>query len=283
MTTAGNRTRIAVLGFGRFGRVHALRARAHPAYEVVCVVDPDPQARAAAQAQGFDAIAALDALPADVQAASVVTPSDTHADLAVALMHRGVDVLVEKPMAESEQAIDAMLEAVRVTGRRLFTGHIERFNPALSDRPWVRAPSHLVFQRQSRLPGTARSVVLDLMVHDLDLASHLLHCGGDQPFFILDMQIQGDGVRVAGRMGDTRVDFHARHGADASSATMAWDDEGAWKELPLSSRPDLPQSDALTRQYTGFLHKLRGQHSVLADAWEGASAARRALAIVAKL
>lgn len=276
------RTRIAVLGFGRFGQVHARRARAHPAYEVVCVVDPDPQARAAALAQGFDAIASLDALPEKVQAAAVVTPADTHADLVVALLRRGVDVLVEKPMAESEQAIDAMLDAARITGRRLFIGHIERFNEALSDPPWDRAPSRLAFHRQSRLPGSARSVVLDLMVHDLDLASHLLRCGAD-PFLVLDVQAQADGVQVRARMGGTRVDFHARHGVEASCATMGWGDGDAWTELPLSNRAELAQTDALTRQYTAFHHMLQGQHSPLADAQEGATAARRALAIVSKL
>ena len=279
----GTRTCIAVLGFGRFGRVHALRLQAHPAYEVVCVVDPDPQARAAAQAQGFNAMASLDALPKAVQAAAVVTPAETHADLAVALMHRGIDVLVEKPMAESEQAIDAMLDAVRVTGRKLFIGHIERFNPALIDLPWGQVPGHLVFRRQSRLPGTARSVVLDLMVHDLDLAPHLLRCGPDEFLHILDVQSLEDSMQVVARMGDTRVDFHVRHGADISLASVCWGDQGAWNELLLSSRSDLGQSDALTRQYTAFHHELRGLPSLLAGAQDGAIAARRALAIVAKL
>lgn len=279
----GSRIRLAVLGFGRFGRVHAARARAHPAFEVVCVVDPDAQARAAARTQGFDAIASLDALPDGVQAAAVVTPADTHAALAVALMHRGIDVLVEKPMAESEQGIDAMLNAVRQTGRRLFTGHIERFNQSLIDLSWDQAPGRLVFQRQSSLRGTARSVVLDLMVHDLDLASYLLREEDGESFLILDAQAQRDGLLVQVRMGDTRVDFHARHGADTSVASMGWGDGIAWSELALSRPPGLNQSDALTRQYTAFHHMLQGQQSPLADAQAGAIAARRALAIVAKL
>ena len=276
-------TRMAVLGFGRFGRVHAARARAHPAFEVVCVVDPDAQARAAARAHGFDAVASLESLPGGVQAAAVVTPADTHAELAVALMRRGVDVLVEKPMAESEQAIDAMLDAVRQTGRHLFTGHIERFNQSLIELSWDCAPGRLVFRRQSRLPGTARSVVLDLMVHDLDLASYLLPAQGDDPFQIIEVRILADGVVVQARVGGTRLDFHARHGADRSLATMAWGDDSVCHELALSKPPEKLQSDALTRQYTAFHHMLQGQHSPLADAQAGAIAARRALAIVAKL
>ncbi|MFP8778240.1 Gfo/Idh/MocA family protein [Hydrogenophaga sp. RWCD_12] len=276
-------TRLAILGFGRFGRIHALRALAHPAFEVVCVVDPDLQAREAAQAQGFAVAASIDALPGGVQAAAVVTPAHTHADLAVALMRRGIDVLVEKPMAESERDIDTMLDAVRLTGRHLFTGHIERFNTALIERPWERTPSRLVFHRQSRLPGTARSVVLDLMVHDLDLASYLLRISDDEPFVVLDVRAQGDGVHVQARVGGTQVDLHARHGADVSLASMGWSDDTSWNELALSNPPELNQSDALTRQYTAFDHMLRGQQSPLADAQAGAVAVRRALAIVAKL
>lgn len=280
----GNRIRLAVLGFGRFGRVHALRARAHPAYELVCVVDPDPLAREAARQQGLDAVASVEALPEGIQAAAVVTPADTHADLTVALMRQGIDVLVEKPMAESEAAIEAMLEAVRETGRCLFTGHIERFNPALNHHLWSHVPGALVFHRQSRLAGTARSVVMDLMVHDLDLAAYLLGVGGDGLFSVADARISGDSVSVQGRMGSTRVEFHARHSANISQARMGWGDETAWQELPLSNPPDLAhQSDALTRQYTAFHHMLQGRQSPLAGAQDGAAAARRALAIVAKL
>lgn len=277
------RTHLAILGFGRFGRIHALRARAHPAFEVVCVVDPDPQAQEVAQAQGFAVAGSLDALPEGVQAAAVVTPAHTHAVLAEALMRRGIDVLVEKPLAESERDIDNMLDTVRLTGQRLFTGHIERFNPALIDRPWEHTPGRLEFHRQSRLPGTARSVVLDLMVHDLDLASYLLPVCADEHFLVLGVRAKGDGVHVQARVGGTHVDFHARHGADVSLATMGWGDDTVWSELALSNPPELNQSDALTRQYTAFDHMLRGQQSPLADAQAGAVAARRALAIVAKL
>ena len=90
-------------------------------------------------------------------------------------------------------------------------------------------------------------------------------------------------MQVVARMGDTRVDFHVRHGADISLASVCWGDQGAWNELLLSSRSDLGQSDALTRQYTAFHHELRGLPSLLAGAQDGAIAARRALAIVAKL
>lgn len=278
-----NRTRIAVIGYGRFGRVHALRAQAHPAFEVLCVVDPQPGARNAAQADGFNAIASLNDLPRGVEAASVVTPADTHAEIAIALMHRGIDVLVEKPMASSEAEIDTMLDAAQATRRRLFTGHIERFNQALMSAPWDTTPGSIVFSRQSRLPGCSHSVVLDLMVHDLDLAAHLLRCHTPDSFHILSVQEHGDGVSAQVAMGSTVVNFHALHGADSSSATIRWHKATAVCELPLSHRAEPTQPDALTRQYTAFHSMLKGQPSHLASAMEGATAARRALAIAARL
>jgi predicted dehydrogenase len=277
------RTRIAVVGYGRFGRIHALRARAHPSFEVLCVVDPCLGARQAAQADGFHAIDALQRLPEGVQAASVVTPVDTHAHLAIALMNLGIDVLVEKPMAACEDEIDTMLAVAQATRCKLFTGHIERFNQALALVPWATAPRSIVFSRQSRLPGSGHSVVLDLMVHDLDLAAHLLRCHATDSFHILGVQEHGGGVSAQVAMGTAVVDFHALHGADTSSAAIRWQGAAAMCELPLSHRADLAQTDALTRQYTAFHEVLTGQHSHLASAMDGATAARRALAIAARL
>lgn len=279
-----HRTRIAMVGYGRFGRVHALRARAHPAFEVVCVVDPLPSARHAALADGFHAIASLEGLPEGVEAASVVTPADTHADIAIALMRRGIDVLVEKPMATSEVEIDTLLEVAEITRCKLFTGHIERFNQALALAPWDATPGNIVFSRQSRLPGCGQSVVLDLMVHDLDLAAHLLRCHTADSFQILDVQEHVGGVSAQVAMGQAVVSFNALHGADSSSATIRWQKAKALCELPLSHGAAPSQPDALTRQYTAFHQMLKGHRlSHLASAMEGATAARRALAIAARL
>ncbi|MBO9677309.1 MAG: Gfo/Idh/MocA family oxidoreductase [Acidovorax sp.] len=280
------RIRIAVIGYGRFGRVHALRARAHPSFDVQCVVDPCPMAREAARADGFRAVASLDALPPNLDAASIVTPAETHAEAAIALMRRGIDVLVEKPMATSEAEIGTMLDTAQATRCKLFTGHIERFNQALATVPWDRAPASIVFSRQSRLPGSSRSVVLDLMVHDLDLAAHLLRCHAPDAFQILAVQKHEAGVFAQAAMGTAVVDFHVQHGADSSCATLSWqlaEEAAATCQLPLSHRPGPEQPDALTRQYTAFHHVLTGQASDLASAIEGATAVRRALAIAARL
>ncbi|MGE8317483.1 MAG: Gfo/Idh/MocA family protein [Comamonas sp.] len=279
-----SKTRLAIVGYGRFGRVHARRARLHPAFEVCCIVEPDPQARLAAQADGFDAVANLQELPAGIEAASVITPSETHAEIAIALMRLGIDVLVEKPFATSERAIDAMLEAAQATGRRLYTGHIERFNHALASTPWREgAPDRIEFERRSRLPARADCVVLDLMVHDLDLASHLLAAPAPAAFEIVDVQQHCHGVTAELVIGATPLKLCARHGAPLSAASLLWRHGDAQHTLSLCHHLEPGQDDPLTRQYTAFRQQLDGQPSPIASAWEGAMAARRAIAIAARL
>lgn len=277
-----DRRRIALVGFGRFGRIHALRLQSHPAFVLACVVDTDAQARAAARATGLVAWPSLDALPPDLEAASVVTPADTHADVAVALLSRGLHVLVEKPLATHEGDIQRLLAVAHRTGRLLCTGHIERFNACLLSPPWEGRPQRLDFERQSTAVGSGRSAVMDLMVHDIDLAAHLLRLPGDAGFRVVSVAERHDQVRAEVDMGGCRVALLARHGAERSSASLRWG-EARGQALELSVRPAAHEEDALTRQYTAFHHLLAGRSATLADAQAGAVAARRALAILAEL
>ena len=277
------RVGLTILGYGRFGRVHARRAQAHGAFDVACVVDPDPHARQAALADGFDAVAHVAQIPHGIEAAAIVTPAATHAALAITLLHKGIDVLVEKPFATSEPDIDAMLCAEHASGRTLCTAHIERFNLALATPPWQAPPKRIEFRRHSRLPGNGGSVVLDLMIHDLDLASHLLSFPADLAIDIVDVQTHQQGITANLVMGSTTLTLRASHGTDTSGACMCWGDHKGLKELPLVHRPEQGQDDALTRQYTAFLQRMRGQHSAIASAADGATAARRALSISARL
>lgn len=282
-SAAAGPLRIALIGCGRFGRIHARRLREHPDFSLCCVVDPAAQARAHARSLGLRAVAALDQLPADLDAASVVTPAATHAELATALMRRGLHVLVEKPLAASEAALDELLATAQATGRRLCTGHLERFNPALASPPWAQAPGHLSFWRQSRQAGRGRDAVLDLMVHDLDLAAHLLACPAHAPYAVLSVHEQGRTITARVRLGDCVVDLQACCAAESSRASLSWAAPGP-QTLCLSESPGPGQTDALTRQYTSFHHQLRGACSrPLANGEDGALAVRRALAILARL
>jgi predicted dehydrogenase len=116
-----------------------------------------------------------------VQAASVAVPTVYHREVAEQLMKGGVDVLVEKPLARSLEEADAILETARKAGRLVMVGHTERFNPAMASM--IRAVDAPRFFEIHRLAAfSARStdvdVVLDLMIHDLDI---LLHLDGTEP------------------------------------------------------------------------------------------------------
>jgi predicted dehydrogenase len=276
------RHRIVVVGFGRFGRVHALRLGGHPAFELAGVVDPCEHARTEAAARGLVALASIDQIPTDVDAAAVVTPAHTHAEVAVALLYRGLHVLVEKPLATHEGEITQLLEAASRCNRLLTTGHIERFNVGLSSVPWSRVPSRLRFCRQSTARGDGRSVVLDLMVHDIDLAAHLLGLPGQVPFRVVAVTESSDGVTAQVQLGSFAVELCARHGAETSLATLAWDGPDAG-EMRLSGPQRGDEEDAMTRQYNAFHQRLTGRPAHLADGHAGALAARRALAILAAL
>jgi predicted dehydrogenase len=178
-----------VVGAGMFGRNHLRVYReleqAGCVVELAAVVDPQSDARARAEAefgvQGFATIAECMAWARAqkkwIGAASVCVPTVHHAACTLELMACGIDVLVEKPMAGSLAEADAITGAARELGRLVQVGHLERFNPAVSAvRGLIDRPMFFEVHRLSVF--TPRSldvdVVLDLMIHDLDIVMSLV-------------------------------------------------------------------------------------------------------------
>jgi predicted dehydrogenase len=168
-----NDLRAAVVGVGRLGAIHARKYAAIPNLKLTHVVDTDAE-RAAEIARELGAIALEDhrQLPGAIDLASVATPGIYHHAIASDLMRAGIDVLVEKPMAATlAQARDLKIIAER-GGRVLQIGHLERFNPAIVRlRSILKAPRFVECHRLAPFTdrGTDVDVVLDLMVHDLDV------------------------------------------------------------------------------------------------------------------
>lgn len=174
---ATSEVEVGVVGVGHLGRHHARLYAALDGVRLVGVVDSDPErARSVADEYGCEAWTDPEALRGRVQAASVAVPTVHHRDVAEMLLRDGVDVLVEKPMAHTLEEADAINAAARESGRLVMVGHTERFNPAMiAMARVVEAPR---FFEIHRLAGfTARStdinVILDLMIHDLDLLLYL--------------------------------------------------------------------------------------------------------------
>jgi predicted dehydrogenase len=168
-----NELRAAVIGVGRLGAIHARKYAAIPNLKLTHVVDTDAE-RAAEIAHELGAIALEDhrQLPGAIDLASVAAPGVYHHAIASDLMRAGIDVLVEKPMAATlAQARDLKIIAER-GGRVLQIGHLERFNPAIVRlRSILKAPRFVECHRLAPFTerGTDVDVVLDLMVHDLDV------------------------------------------------------------------------------------------------------------------
>ncbi len=138
---------------------------------VELVAIADPRAEAATTARGVPVVPDSGSLP-EIDFAVVSTPTASHAEVAGALIERGVHAPEEKPMAPSVAEAQAMAELADSHKVKLAVGHIERFNAAFAVlKRLVSAPVLASFERLSPFdPRVADSVVLDLMVHDLDLA-----------------------------------------------------------------------------------------------------------------
>jgi UDP-N-acetylglucosamine 3-dehydrogenase len=165
--------RVAVAGAGVMGANHARVLGSLPECVVVAVVDDDEvRGKAVAALGGGEHLMSIDALPDDVDAVVVATPTDTHEDLGLRLLERGFDLLIEKPIAPTSELARRLVEAAERSDRVLMVGHIERFNPAFVElQRFLDEPLHLDFTRVGPFsPRSRTDVVVDLMIHDLDLA-----------------------------------------------------------------------------------------------------------------
>ena len=168
---------VAVVGVGYLGSRHAEKYAAHPLARLRALVDPEPRAHALAERLGVPLYGDVAELPAEVRAASVAVPTHLHHGVACALLRSGRDVLVEKPIAASPGEADELIEAADAGGRILQVGHLERFNPAIRRlRGVLREPRFIESHRLApwNVRGTEVDVVLDLMIHDLDIILNLV-------------------------------------------------------------------------------------------------------------
>jgi predicted dehydrogenase len=168
-----DRIRVAVVGVGEFGRNHVRVYRELPQAELVGVVDNNAE-RAASVAAEFGTVALpnIEALEGKVDAVSLAVPTAEHARIGTQLLRRGIDVLVEKPMAASLAEADELLAAAQASKRKLQIGHLERFNPAvLAVENIMRRPLFFEVHRLGIFSPRSLDidVIFDVMIHDLDI------------------------------------------------------------------------------------------------------------------
>jgi predicted dehydrogenase len=171
------RTKVAVVGCGHLGTIHARLLAARDDAELVAVVDPSPEARdRVAAAHGCQALAEPSELVGRAEVVVIAAPTALHTEVAVSLLEAGLDLLVEKPLAVTIDDARLIAATARRLGRTVAVGHVERFNPAWQAAV-ARAGEVIAIEARRLAPFTFRSldagVVHDLMIHDIDLVLSL--------------------------------------------------------------------------------------------------------------
>ena len=170
--------RAAVVGVGYLGRFHAQKYAQAEHCELVAVVDARAEAReAVAKELNTQPLADYRELLGRVDAVSVVTPTPAHFAIARDFLSAGVHVLVEKPITETLAEARDLIELGNARQRVLQVGHLERFNAAiLAAEPYLTAPRFIECHRLApyKERGTDVNVVLDLMIHDIDIVQTIV-------------------------------------------------------------------------------------------------------------
>lgn len=173
-----SKLRVGVAGAGHLGNLHTKMYAEIPSVELVGVYDIDQgRAKSVADAHNSKAFSDLPSLLNDIDALSIATTTKSHCDVARAALYAGKHVLIEKPITETIEEARSLLQLAESKGLKIQVGHIERFNPAiLALEEYHLKPlfieSHRLAQFNPR--GADVAVVLDLMIHDIDLILSLV-------------------------------------------------------------------------------------------------------------
>jgi predicted dehydrogenase len=170
--------RVGVVGTGALGFHHARLMRRMAGVAFAGIYDLNPT-RAAEVARELETTAhpSLEALLAGVDAVSIAVPTSVHTEVGCAVLQRGIPALIEKPLADSLEGAERLVAAAARAGVVLQVGHVERFNRAVrAAAPYLDAPRFLQTERLAPFQprGTDVAVILDLMIHDLDLILELV-------------------------------------------------------------------------------------------------------------
>jgi predicted dehydrogenase len=305
---------VGVIGVGALGSHHARHLASLPGVELVGVYDIIPSRAAEVAAKvNTTPFRELDRLLARVKAVTIAVPTPVHADVGVRALEAGVAVLMEKPLASSLDDADRLVEAAQRHKVILQVGHVERFNRAIrAAMPYLAEPRYMESMRLAPFQprGTDVAVILDLMIHDLDLVLHLV--GG-----VPATDVRASGVAVLSPypdMANARVEFRNGAVANVTASRMARDrirklrifetsgyfsldlatGTGEFMRLRPDWRPspglkvedivervvlDAPEADALRLELESFVSGVMGERRTGVSGEEGRSALALALQV----
>jgi len=205
--------RIGVVGTGYLGRLHARVLSEMPEVEVAGFVEPkDAAAAEVSQTLGLTRFDSVAALAKEIDCAVVATTTTAHFAVARELIEAGRDVLVEKPITANVEEARQLIDLAAARGRILQVGHVERYNPAINAvAPLLADTRYIVAERLGVFVPRSLDVdvLLDLMIHDLNLVLSLMH----QP--VVDVRAVGIPV-LTGKVDITNVRLEMANGAVAN-------------------------------------------------------------------
>jgi len=304
--------RAAVIGVGYLGRFHAQKYAALPGCELVAVVDAnaDAGARVASELR-TRALPDYRSLLGEVDAVSVVTPTPSHCQIALDFLRAGAHVLVETPITETIAQAQQLVEAARSQGRVLQVGHLERFNPSiLAAEPLLSGPRFIECHRLAPFKerGTDVNVVLDLMIHDIDLVQMIVARPLESfdavgtPVFSGEIDIANARLRFdngcVANVTASRVSLKTERklrvfrddaylSIDLQQKILTVIRKRAAPEpgqLPVHiEEQSFEQGDALLREVQAFLAAIRGEGPVMVSGEDGLRALRTAIEITERL
>ncbi len=298
-----------MIGVGYLGRFHAQKYAQLPVCELVAVVDGREEVRKAVAGElGTQALADYRGLLGKVDAVSVVTPTPAHFEIADAFLAAGAHVLVEKPITETPEQARALIAQAAKFNRILQVGHLERFNAAvLAAEPHISSPRFMECTRLApyKERGTDVNVVLDLMIHDIDLIQSLANSDIESieaigtPVFSGEIDIANARIRFAnGCVANTtasrvsmKTERKLRIFEDAAYIsldlqqkilTLIRKREGEPQpgQLPVNiEEANLEQGDALKSEIESFLGCIRNNKRPLVSGEDGLRALETAIRI----
>jgi predicted dehydrogenase len=305
---------IGVVGTGALGRHHARHLASLEEARLVGVYDLDPACgRAVAEELETTSFPDLDALLEQVEAVTVAVPTPAHLAVGLRALERGVPVLMEKPLAATVDEADALIGAAQRGGLQLQVGHIERYNRALrAAEPYLNGPRYIESLRLAPFQprGTDVAVVLDLMIHDLDLVIHLT--GGAEA-----IEVRASGLALLSShldLANARVEFNNGAVAMATASRVSRERirrlrlfqpngylsldlasgagefmrvRGDWQPGTGQALSDVverielaaPEADALRLELRSFVHAVQGEREVVVSGEEGRAALALALRV----
>jgi predicted dehydrogenase len=215
-----NKIPVGVVGVGHLGKIHATLYRQIDDADLIGVFDVDTEKVQKLSAElNIRGFSSYQELLESVQAVNIVTPTSTHFDMAHQALDHDCHLFIEKPIAATEQEAEKIIEQAKAKNKKIQIGHIERFNPAvlaMSDVPLkpVFIESHRLASFNPR--GTDVAVILDLMIHDLDLILSLVKSN--------PVQIDASGVGVISNtidIANARIQFESGCVANVTASRIS--------------------------------------------------------------